>query len=61
MRSAPEYVYEDDKMDAVMKKFEVTDAWNLPVIKHDRTYVGFVSKSKIFSVYRNELKQVSQD
>jgi CIC family chloride channel protein len=61
MKTAPEYVYEDDKMDVVMKKFEVTDAWNLPVVKHDRTYLGFVSKSNIFSAYRNELKVVSQD
>ena len=61
MKTAPEYVYEDDKMDAVMKKFEVSDAWNLPVVKHDRTYLGFVSKSNIFSAYRNELKVVSQD
>jgi len=61
MRSADEYVYDDESMDSVMKKFEVTDAWNLPVVTHDRTYVGFVSKSKIFSAYRNELKEVSQD
>ena len=61
MRSAVAYVYEDEKMDSVMKKFETTDAWNLPVVKHDRTYVGFVSKSKIFSAYRDELKLVSQD
>lgn len=61
MRSAAEYVYEDEKMDSVMNKFEASGAWNLPVVKQDRTYVGFVSKSKIFSVYRNELKVVSQD
>ena len=61
MRSADEYVYEDEKMDSVMKKFEVTSAWNLPVVRRDRTYVGFVSKSKIFSAYRDELKVVSQD
>ena len=61
MRSAEEYVYEDEKMDSVMKKFEVTSAWNLPVVRRDRTYVGFVSRSKIFSAYRDELKVVSQD
>ena len=61
MRSAEEYVYEDEKMDSVMRKFEVTSAWNLPVVRDDRTYVGFVSKSKIFSAYRDELKVVSQD
>ncbi len=61
MKSAPAYVYVDEKMDSVMRKFEQTDAWNLPVVDHDRTYIGFVSKSKIFSAYRNQLKQVSHD
>ena len=61
MRSTPEYVYIDEKMDAVMAKFEKTGAWNLPVVDKDRTYLGFVSKSKIFSAYRDQLKQVSHD
>ena len=61
MRSTPEYVYIDEKMDAVMAKFEKTGAWNLPVVDKDRTYLGFVSKSKIFSAYREQLKQVSHD
>ncbi len=61
MKSAPAYVYVDEKMDSVMRKFEQTEAWNLPVVDHDRTYVGFVSKSKIFSAYREQLKQVSHD
>ena len=61
MKSAPAYVYIDEKMDSVMKKFEQTGAWNLPVVDAQRTYVGFVSKSKIFSAYREQLKQVSHD
>ena len=61
MKSAPAYVYVDERMDSVMKKFEQTEAWNLPVVEKDRTYVGFVSKSKIFSAYRDQLKQVSHD
>ena len=61
MVSAPAYVYIDEKMDSVMEKFEKTQAWNLPVVDHDRIYIGFVSKSKIFSAYRDQLKQVSHD
>ena len=61
MKSAPAYVYVDEKMDSVMAKFEQTGAWNLPVVDRDRTYLGFVSKSKIFSAYRDQLKQVSHD
>ena len=61
MKSAPAYVYVDERMDSVMKKFETTGAWNLPVVDRERTYIGFVSKSKIFSAYRDQLKQVSHD
>ena len=61
MRSAPEYVFEDEPMDSVMRKFEKTGAWNLPVVDHDRKYLGFVSKSKIFNAYRAELRDFSQD
>lgn len=61
MRRAPEYVYAGEGMDSVMRKFEKTAAWNLPVIYPDHTYCGFLSKSKIFSAYRDSLKEVSQD
>lgn len=61
MRSAPAYVLEDEPMDSVMAKFETTGAWNLPVVGENRRYIGFVSKSKIFNAYREELKDFSQD
>ena len=61
MRSAPEYVHPDEPMDSVMRKFGKTGAWNLPVVDRDRRYLGFVSKSKIFNAYREELKDFSQD
>jgi CIC family chloride channel protein len=44
-----------------MRKFEKTGAWNLPVVTPDRKYLGFVSKSKIFNAYRDELRAFSQD
>ncbi|MDY4563169.1 MAG: chloride channel protein [Candidatus Cryptobacteroides sp.] len=61
MRSAHTYVYVDEKMESVMAKFEKTGAWNLPVVTQDRKYVGYVSKSKIFSAYRSQLKEVSHE
>ena len=61
MRSAPEYVHPDEPMDSVMRKFEKTGAWNLPVVDRDRKYLGFVSKSKIFNAYREELRDFSHD
>ncbi|MFT4785029.1 MAG: CIC family chloride channel protein [Cyclobacteriaceae bacterium] len=55
MQRPPAEVSPTEKMQSVMSKFEVTQAWNLPVIENEK-YVGFVSKSRIFNAYRNKLK-----
>jgi len=59
MISPPEIVDVTDNMEVVMKRFNTSGAWNLPVMK-DGKYVGFVSKSKIFNTYRDLLFQVSE-
>ena len=43
-----------DKMTDVMKKFQDTGAWNLPVVSNN-SYFGFVSKSKLLTTYRRKL------
>ena len=48
-------------MEQVMKTFDHTGAWNLPVIDEKGHYVGFVSKSKIFNSYRQVLKHYTYD
>ncbi|MEG1998978.1 MAG: CBS domain-containing protein, partial [Bacteroidales bacterium] len=47
-------------MEQVMKIFDDTNAWNLPVVENGQ-YVGFVSKSKIFNSYRRVLVHYSED
>ncbi len=55
MHAPPEHIfYNSDNMKAVMKKFQDSGAWNLPVIK-DGKYVGFISKSKLLTAYRRKL------
>ncbi|APY08203.1 chloride channel protein [Winogradskyella sp. J14-2] len=55
MQKPPEIIYyEEDSMEKVMKKFQRSKAWNLPVIRNDK-YYGFVSKSKLLTAYRREL------
>lgn len=44
----------DESLNSVLKKFEETGQWNLPVIENHR-YIGFLSKSSILSEYRTEL------
>jgi CIC family chloride channel protein len=43
-----------DKMTDIMKKFQDSSAWNLPVTKHG-IYYGFISKSKLLTAYRRQL------
>ncbi len=50
--------YEKDSMRTVMKKFQDTNAWNLPVIKNGK-YYGFVSKSKLLTAYRRKLINIT--
>lgn len=61
MKEPPDIVYDGEKMDSVMRKFEKSEAWNLPVLDKNGKYKGFVSKSKIFSAYREQLQQVSHE
>lgn len=56
MHSPPDMVDIKDNMHFVMRKFERTGAWNLPVIQ-DGKYLGFLSKSTIFNAYRNNLRR----
>ena len=61
MTSAPARLLSTDSMENVMKKFDDTNAWNLPVVDEEGHYLGFVSKSKIFNSYRQVLVHFSED
>lgn len=55
MQPAPEIIdMNKDKMTDIMKKFQDSSAWNLPVVKDD-VYIGFISKSKLLTAYRRQL------
>ncbi len=60
MSIPPAKVEVGQSMETVMKTFDATGAWNLPVVEEGR-YVGFVSKSKIFNSYRRVLRHYSED
>jgi CIC family chloride channel protein len=55
MQNPPETIdLKKDKMTDIMKKFQDSSAWNLPVVE-DGKYVGFISKSKLLTAYRRQL------
>ena len=60
MSMPPASIESTQSMEDVMKTFDKTNAWNLPVV-HDGKYVGLVSKSKIFNSYRRVLRHYSDD
>ena len=55
MQKPPEIIdVEKDKMTDIMKKFQDSSAWNLPVVENG-IYIGFISKSKLLTAYRRQL------
>ncbi len=49
----------NEEMHDVMKKFDTYNSWNLPVTEANK-YIGFVSKSAIFTKYRSLLIKQSE-
>jgi len=61
MISPPAKLHLNATMEEVMRVFDETNAWNLPVINEMDQYMGFVSKSKIFNSYRKVLVHFSDE
>jgi CIC family chloride channel protein len=49
----------NDPVVVVMQKFELNDAWHIPVLE-DGKYKGFVSKSRLLNLYRKLIQQERQ-
>jgi chloride channel protein, CIC family len=60
MKAPPSVLFVNESMSEVMKKFDETQAWNLPVVD-EGFYLGFISKSAIFSKYRGELMALNEE
>ena len=60
MHSPPAFVSPHENMQSVMDKFEMSGAWNLPVIENGK-YIGFLSKSRIFNTYRTKLIRTNRE
>jgi CIC family chloride channel protein len=57
----PDYsINPDDSMDTVIQLFQQSDRYNLPVLDNGK-YLGFISRAKVFSQYRELLKKMSDD
>lgn len=54
-------VGENESMDEVMKKFDKTDAAQLPVVDMDGVLVGYLSRTKVYAVYRQIVADMSAE
>lgn len=60
MTIPPSYIDKRENIGTVMETFRKTGAWNLPVLDNGY-YVGFISKSRIYTTYRELLVQFSAE
>jgi CIC family chloride channel protein len=61
MTQPPEVAYADeDSIEMIMDKFELTHASYMPILKDDR-YYGFIYKEKVLEAYRQKLKEMVID
>jgi CIC family chloride channel protein len=60
MTIPPSYIDKKEKIETVMEAFRKTGAWNLPVLD-EGYYVGYISKSRIYSTYRELLVEFSEE
>jgi CIC family chloride channel protein len=60
MTIPPSYLDKKENIETVMDTFRKTGAWNLPVLDNGY-YVGFISKSRIYSTYRELLIEFSEE
>lgn len=60
MKSAPARVQFGDPMELVLTQLEKTGMWYLPVYEQG-TWIGLVSKSKLFEAYRKQIQDLSHE
>lgn len=61
MRQPHEVLYTNDSMVTVMEKFQATEAGTLPILTPEGSFVGFVSKARLNALYRQIMKDFSEE
>ena len=61
MKTPPATLSTADTLNIAMQKFDETKAWNLPVIDDQGRFIGFISRSGLFSSYRKTLVDITAE
>ena len=51
----------DDPMEDVMRTFDATDAAVLPVIDTDHRLIGYISRTRMYTMYRKMVADMSAE
>lgn len=49
----------EERIESIVKKFDESDVWYLPIVDKDHTFKGFVSRFRFLVMYRQLLKNLS--
>lgn len=61
MTPVPAKVGINDRMEEVMKKFEIKNTNYLPVVDINNRLIGYISRSRVFSLYRKMVEDLSAE
>lgn len=61
MTPPPATIGVNDPMESVMKVFEKTGAQVLPVVEIDRRLVGYISRARLYNMYRQLVADFSEE
>lgn len=59
MKTPPAIIHPENQPLEILKIFDDTGVWNLPVVNSKNQFIGFISKSTILMSYRQLLKEYS--
>jgi CIC family chloride channel protein len=55
MKKPAAVLFQGQDMHSAMERFDTTQSWYLPVLNKEKKFIGFISKTKVFSKYREIL------
>ena len=61
MTPVPAILYQNEPMEDVMKKFDETGAYALPVVDINNLLIGYITRQRLYSVYRQLVADYSTE
>ena len=56
---ADDIIFDDETTESIIRKFDVSKKWYLPVVNRKRKFIGFISQNKLFRKYRDIISEES--